>query len=100
MTVVSSARAKLGPTVVERWYSEKRLGGLSRFACAITLLNVIGHPFLGFECPWLAPFAALAAAYGTDLVGDTLENLTPARLSRDAGCPLNLINFLVPDIIT
>ena len=35
--------------VADRWYSEKRLGGLSRFAFAITLLNVIGHLFLGFE---------------------------------------------------
>ena len=31
------------------WDKKTRLGGLHRFAAAITLLNVLGHGFLGFE---------------------------------------------------
>src|SRR5690349_712750 len=59
--------------VSERWYSEKRLTGLSRFAVAITLLNIIGHAFLGFEQPWITPFVALGASYATDLIGETVD---------------------------
>jgi hypothetical protein len=55
-----TVRAKV--QVADRWYSEKRLGGLSRFAFAITFLNIVGHAFLGFEQSWITPFAALAAA--------------------------------------
>ena len=62
------------PPVAERWYSEKRLGGLSRFAVAITVLNVLGHAFLGFEQSWVTPFVALLAAYGTELVGEAVES--------------------------
>lgn len=96
MTAVSSARGQLGLSVAERWYSEKRLGGLSRFAFAITLLNVIGHLFLGFEQSWLTPFVALAATYGTDLVGETVEARCTGRAARYAGGPLNVVRFLLP----
>jgi hypothetical protein len=82
--------------VAERWYSEKRLGGLSRFAVAITLLNVVGHLFLGFEQSWLTPFVALTAAYGTDLAGETIEAHCAARRLRYVGGFLNLVRFLLP----
>jgi hypothetical protein len=82
--------------VAERWYSEKRLGGLSRFAFAITLLNVVGHLFLGFEQSWLTPFVALAAAYGTDLAGETIEALCARRPARYVGGFLNFVRFLLP----
>jgi hypothetical protein len=29
-----------------------RLGGLRRFAVAITVLNILGHAFFGFEQSW------------------------------------------------
>jgi enediyne biosynthesis protein E5 len=73
------------PRVADRWYSEKRLGGLSRFAFAITVLNVLGHAFLGFEQSWLTPFVALAAAYGTELLGETVEACINCRPARYAG---------------
>lgn len=82
--------------VAERWYSEKRLGGLSRFAFAITLLNVVGHLFLGFEQSWLTPFAAVAAAYGTDIAGETIEARCARRPARYVGGLLNLVRFLLP----
>jgi hypothetical protein len=83
-------------SVADRWYSEKRLGGLSRFAFAITFLNVIGHLFLGFEQSWLTPFVALVAAYGTELIGETIESRLNNRPARYAGSFVNLVRFLLP----
>ena len=82
--------------VADRWYSEKRLGGLSRFALAITFLNIVGHLFLGFEQSWLTPFVSLAAAYGTELTGETIEARLGGRPARYAGSPVNLLKFLLP----
>lgn len=89
-------RSQAGRRVAERWYSEKRLGGLSRFAFAITVLNILGHLFLGFEQSWITPFVALAAAYGTDLIGETVEARFNQRRPRYAGSFLNLVKFLLP----
>jgi hypothetical protein len=55
-----------------------RLGGLRRFAIAITALNVLGHTVLGFEQAWAHPFVALAAAYLTEALLEAVE----ARASR------------------
>jgi hypothetical protein len=82
--------------LADRWYSEKRLGGLSRFAFAITLLNIVGHLFLGFEQSWLTPFVSLATAYGTELIGETIESRIGGRRARYAGSPVNLVKFLLP----
>ena len=83
------------PPIAERWYSEKRLGGLSRFAFAITVLNIVGHIFLGFEQSWVTPFAALAAAYGTELVGETVDAGVNGRLARYRGSFVNVVKFLL-----
>lgn len=82
--------------VADRWYSEKRLGGLSRFAFAITVLNIIGHAFLGFEQSWITPFAALAAAYVTEFVGETVESRASGRRARYAGSFLDVVKFFLP----
>lgn len=81
---------------IDRWYSEARLGGLSRFAFAITILNIAGHAFLGFEQSWLTPLVALAATYGTDLLGESIEARIAQRTPRYAGSFVNLVRFLLP----
>lgn len=88
----ASARVR----VADRWYSEKRLGGLSRFAFAITILNIAGHAFLGFEQSWITPFAALAAAYATEFVGETVESRCAGRRARYAGSFLDVVKFFLP----
>lgn len=80
---------------VDRWYSERRLGGLSRFAVAITILNIAGHAFLGFEQPWAVPLVALAAAYGTELLGETIDAWANQRRPRYAGSFMDLVKFLL-----
>ncbi|MBS0248458.1 MAG: enediyne biosynthesis protein UnbU [Proteobacteria bacterium] len=92
----NAKRPTARPRVAERWYSEKRLGGLSRFAFAITVLNIVGHLFLGFEQSWVTPFVALAAAYGTDLIGETIDARVNGRRPRYAGSFLDLVRFLLP----
>ncbi len=82
--------------VADRWYSEKRLGGLSRFAFAITVLNVIGHAFLGFEQSWLTPLVALAAAYTTEFVGETVAARCAGRRARYAGSFVDVVKFFLP----
>ncbi len=86
--------------VAERWYSEKRLGGLSRFAAAITILNIAGHLFLGFEQPWIVPFVALGAAYATELLGESLEAVVQHRRPRFHGSAVDVLKFLLPAHIT
>jgi hypothetical protein len=86
--------------VADRWYSEKRLGGLSRFAFAITILNVVGHAFLGFEQSWITPFAAIAATYITEFVGETIESRVASRRARYAGSFADVVKFFLPAHIT
>src|SRR5436190_2353918 len=59
------------------WSDSQRLGGLRRFAIAISILNILGHTVLGFEQAWITPFVALASAYSTELMLEILD----ARLS-------------------
>jgi hypothetical protein len=95
-----SSQTGAASSVAELWYSQKRLGGLRRFAIAITILNIAGHLVLGFEQSWITPFVALAAAYGTDLAGEFAEARAAGRRPHFIGTPLDLINFLLPAHIT
>jgi hypothetical protein len=56
------------PTVVAKPAVDLRLVALRRFAFAITVLNLLGHGFLGFEQSWAQPLAALATAYAAELL--------------------------------
>ena len=55
-----------------------RLGGLRRFAVAITVLNILGHAFFGFEQSFAQPIVALASAYSVELLLEFID----ARLNR------------------
>src|SRR5262249_22123560 len=81
--------------VAEQWYSAKRLGGLSRFAFAITVLNIAGHLFLGFEQSWITLFVALASAYATELLGESIDAAAHGRAARFRGSAVNLVKFLL-----
>lgn len=81
--------------VAELWYSEKRLSGLARFAVAITALNLLGHFFLGFEQSWATPLVSLAAAYATEIVGETLLARSQGRSPRFAGGASKVASFML-----
>src|SRR5262249_35651148 len=78
-----------------------RLGGLRRFAVAITVLNILGHAFFGFEQSFAQPVVAVVAAYSTELLLEFID----ARCNRRAlrfwgGGPLKFIAFLLSAHIT
>lgn len=87
--------ATVSPTA-ERWYQDKRIGGLARFAIAITVLNLLGHLWLGFEQSWATPLVALTAAYCTEIM---LEMIAAREAGRDprflAGGFSSLVKFLL-----
>jgi Bacterial sugar transferase len=53
-----------GLRLAERWYIDKRLAGLTRFAIATTLLNVIGHLWLGIRLDTRRPVLSRQQRYG------------------------------------
>jgi protein-S-isoprenylcysteine O-methyltransferase Ste14 len=67
------------------WTRERRLGGLRRFAFAITTLNVFGHTTLGFEQPWIVPVVVLATAYGLELAIEAADAWACRRRPRFLG---------------
>jgi len=78
------------------WTRDRRLGGLRRFAVAITVLNVLGHTVLGFEQPWIVPFLVLATAYGLELAIEALDAWSSARRPRFLGGVGPFVDFLLP----
>lgn len=73
-----------------------RLGGLRRFAVAITVLNILGHAFFGFEQSFAQPLAALATAYSVELLLEFIDarfNQRPLRFL--GGGPRKFIDFLL-----
>jgi len=75
--------------------SPDRLGGLRRFAVAITVLNVLGHTLLGFEQSLLQPVAAVLAAYATEIGLDRVEAWARRRAPRFAGGWRERVDFLL-----
>jgi hypothetical protein len=82
------------------WEGSKRLGGLRRFAVAITLLNILGHAWFGFEQSWAQPLVALATAYSLELLLEWIDSWAKGRRPRFLGGPLNLMDFLLSAHIT
>ena len=78
-----------------------RLGGLRRFAIAITVLNILGHTFFGFEQSWAHPVVALASAYSVELLLEFIDarcNRRPLRFL--GGGTRKFIDFLLSAHIT
>jgi enediyne biosynthesis protein E5 len=79
----------------DNWYQNKRIAGLWRFAIAISALNILGHTVLGFEQAWATPLVALAAAYGTELLLETVDAWAKARRPRFLGSLRTFVEFLL-----
>ncbi|HET9712427.1 MAG TPA: hypothetical protein VFP64_11115, partial [Pyrinomonadaceae bacterium] len=78
-----------------------RLGGLRRFAIAITVLNILGHAFFGFEQSLAQPIVALASAYTAELLLEFIDarcNRRPLRFL--GGGPRKFVEFLLSAHIT
>jgi hypothetical protein len=77
-----------------------RLGGLRRFAVAITVLNILGHTFFGFEQSWAQPLVALATAYSVELLIEYIDAHCNRRTPRFSGGARKLVEFLLSAHIT
>jgi len=82
------------------WNNAIRLGGLRRFAFAITLLNLLGHFYLGFEQSWAHPVVALATAYGLEILLEWTGSRASGKRPAYAGGPRAMMDFLLPAHIT
>jgi enediyne biosynthesis protein E5 len=72
-----------------------RLGGLRRFAIAITILNVVGRAFLGFEQSWAQWLVAIGTAYAMEIVIESLVAWGQRRPPTFIGGPGQVIDFLL-----
>ena len=78
-----------------------RLGGLRRFAVAITVLNILGHAFFGFEQSWAQPLVALASAYSVELLLEFIDARCNRRATRfSGGGARRFVEFLLSAHIT
>ncbi|MEA3037307.1 MAG: enediyne biosynthesis protein [Sphingomonadales bacterium] len=99
MNVLGSIRPDLATADLDLAV-QRREGGLLRFAIAITVLNVLGHVWLGFEQSWATPFVALAASYATELAGEWANAWSLKRPARFTGSSKRLVRFLLSAHIT
>lgn len=85
----------------DTYHRRHRLGGLRRFAVAITLLNILGHTVLGFEQSWAQPLVALATAYSLEILLELVDAQANQTLPRFLGGGLGkLVDFLLSAHIT
>src|ERR1041385_1886644 len=81
--------------IANQWNDAIRLGGLRRFAIAITILNILGHTVLGFEQSWAQPLVAMATAYSLEIVFELIDAWATRRPLKFAGGVRNFIDFLL-----
>lgn len=75
---------------------DPRIKALRRFALSITVFNIVGHLWLGFEQAYLTPVVAVLTGYVVELVLETVEARATNRPARYRGSPVDLVNFLLP----
>ncbi|RZQ61135.1 enediyne biosynthesis protein [Amycolatopsis suaedae] len=74
---------------------------LRRFAISMTVFNILGYAWFGFEQPWLWPFVALATGYSVELGLEMIAARNEGRLPRYAGGGFKgFVEFLMPAHIT
>jgi Na+-translocating ferredoxin:NAD+ oxidoreductase RnfD subunit len=71
------------------------LGGLRRFAVAITILNVVGRAFLGFEQSWAQWLVAIGTAYSVEIVLELLLARSQQRTPSFGGGLRQMADFLL-----
>jgi len=82
-------------------HDPKVVKALRRFAISISIFNVAGYIFLGFEQPWIWPIVAIATGYTTELVFETIGARVEGRDPRYKGGGFKgLVEFLFPAHIT
>jgi enediyne biosynthesis protein E5 len=97
-TLVDGAPSQ--PTAMVKPYKPDHLGGLRRFALAITVFTILGHVWFGFEQSYAQPLASVATAYVTQLLLEALEAWAQHRRPRFTQSLGALVNSLLSAHIT
>lgn len=84
----------------DSWGLARRLGGLRRFAIAITVFNILGHTVFGFEQSWAQPLISLATAYACELLLQWMDARAARRPASFLRSPQEFVNCLLPTHIT
>jgi hypothetical protein len=84
----------------DSWIQARRLGGLRRFALAITVFNLLGHTLFGFEQSWAQPLVSVATAYVCELFGEWIDARAEGRRPHFLEGWEQFINCLLPAHIT
>jgi hypothetical protein len=77
-----------------------RLFALWYFLVLMTIWNIAGHTFLGFEQAWIAPMVAVTAATLTQLLLEWIDAKATGRRARFLGSISHFANFLPPAMIS
>ena len=77
-----------------------RLFALWYFLVLMTIWNIAGHTFLGFEQAWIAPMVAVTAATLTQLLLEWIDAKATGRRARFLGSIYIFANFLPPAMIS
>jgi enediyne biosynthesis protein E5 len=77
-----------------------RLAGLRRFAIAITILNLLGHLWFGFEQSYAQPLVSLLAAYSTELMLELIDAWAMHRPLRIKPNVRSIVDFFLSAHIT
>ena len=80
--------------------STDNVGGKRRFAITITVFTVLGHMWLGFEASYAQPLVALATAYATQLLLESVDARSSGRRPWYTGGIVPLLDFLTSAHIT
>lgn len=81
--------------------SDPRVTALRRFAISITIFNIVGYVYLGFEQPWIWPLIAIATGYVMELGLETIHAVAERRQPRYlSGGVRGFIEYLYPAHIT
>ncbi|MFI6094792.1 enediyne biosynthesis protein UnbU [Lentzea sp. NPDC051213] len=84
-------------TAVVRPKPDNRVRALRRFAISITVFNLVGHLFLGFEQAPIVPITTVLVSYATALL---FEFLDAWAFDRKPEYATGLVTFLLPPHIT
>ncbi|MGI5238426.1 enediyne biosynthesis protein [Dactylosporangium sp. CA-139066] len=88
-------------TATTRAPKDPRVIALRNFAISITVFNIVGYSFLGFEQPALWPVLALLTAYATEMALEVIGARGEDRPPRFAGRGVRgYVEFLYPAHIT
>ncbi|HEX3960734.1 MAG TPA: enediyne biosynthesis protein [Trebonia sp.] len=97
----SGSTAATGPAQKGKRPADPRYLALRNFAISISVFNIFGYTLLGFEQPWLWPILAVAAAYATELLFETISSWAQRRSPRYRGNGVRgVYEFLLPAHIT